>query len=449
MATSSSGDAGPDSGCPVCHGVGFVYPRLPSGKPDYSRVVACQCTKAADGTRQADLLKYSNLGALDRLTFESLKPEGKAEAHSAEAHSAEDGTGFHDAFDAARAFAVEPKGWLVLVGPSGSGKTHLGAAIANQRVKEGKPVLYVSAADLLDHLRSSFGAESKQPYDELFDQVRNAPLLVLDDLGVQSSTAWAKEKLDQLLNHRYAHRLPTVVLSIVPVAELDDRLRTRLSDTTLCQVFELGGARLTLSPTDWPPEFRLLKDMTFHNFNLKREGISVDERDNLERAYHTAAEFAKEPRGWLVLQGVNGCGKTHLAAAIVNYRYQQKKSALFVVVPDFLDHLRSTFNPESKISYDEYFEGVKRSPLLVLDDFGKQTAAPWAQEKLFQLVNYRYNARAPTVVTTNLSTDEMGSSMSSRLANPDVSIFFQISAPDYWASRPASRRSSRSVRREL
>jgi len=391
-----------------------------------------------DGTRQADLLKYSNLGALDRLTFESLQPEGKAGG----------GAGFRAAFDAARTFAAEPKGWLVIVGPSGSGKTHLGAAIANERLKQGKPVLYITAADLLDHLRAGFGAESQLRYDEFFDQVRNVPLLVLDDLGVQSSTAWAKEKLDQLLNHRYTRRLPTVVLSIVPVDELDDRLRTRLRDTTLCQVFELGAGKLALSPIEWPPEFRLLKDMTFQNFNLKREGLSLDERDNLERAYHTAAEFAKDPRGWLVLQGVNGCGKTHLAAAIVNYRYQQNKPALFVVVPDFLDHLRSTFNPESKISYDEYFEGVKRSPLLVLDDFGKQTAAPWAQEKLFQLANYRYNARAPTVVTTNLSADEMDSSMSSRLANPDISIFFQISAPDYWASRPAPRRAPRGVRRE-
>jgi DNA replication protein DnaC len=39
-----------------------------------------------------------------------------------------------------------------------------------------------------------------------------------------------------------------------------------------------------------------------------------------------------------------------------------------VVVPEFLDHLRKTFNPESKVSYDQLFEAVKTAPLLVLDD---------------------------------------------------------------------------------
>jgi DNA replication protein DnaC len=68
---------------------------------------------------------------------------------------------------------------------------------------------------------------------------------------------------------------------------------------------------------------------------------------------------------------VNGCGKTHLASAIVNYRYEARKPALFIVVRIFWDHLRKTFNPESKISYDQYFEGVKSAPLLVLDDFGE------------------------------------------------------------------------------
>ncbi len=442
MATSSNGETGAaslaSSDCPVCHGVGFVYPRLPSGKPDYSRVVPCECAKGTRGTHQADLLKYSNLGALDRMTFESAQPEGTGEGTG----------GFKRALEAARAFAAVPEGWLVIVGPSGTGKTHLGAAIANHRLKEGKAVLYITAADLLDHLRASFGSDSQQPYDEFFDQVRNAPLLVLDDLGVQSSTEWGREKLDQLLNHRHTRRLPTVVLSIVPLDELDDRLRTRLKDAGLCQVFELGGGKAALSPTGWPAEFRLQKSMTFESFDWKRPNLSLEDRQNLERAYQLAVEFAKNPDGWLVFQGLNGCGKTHLSAAVVNYRYQQEKPALFVVVPDFLDHLRSTFSPESKISYDDYFEGVKESPLLVLDDFGKQTTAPWAQEKLFQVVNYRYNARAPTVVTTNLSTDEMDSSISARLADPKISVFFHITAPDYWAGRPAPRRSPRPVHRE-
>ena len=65
--------------------------------------------------------------------------------------------------------------------------------------------------------------------------------------------------------------------------------------------------------------------------------------------------------------------------SIVNYRYQANKPALFVVVSDFLDHLRSTFSPDSKISYDQLFEKVKTAPLLVLDDFGEQTTTHWVK----------------------------------------------------------------------
>ena len=156
-----------------------------------------------------------------------------------------------------------------------------------------------------------------------------------------------------------------------------------------------------------------------------------EQRQNLESAYQVALQYAESPDGWLVFQGVNGCGKTHLAAAIVNYRYEAKKPAIFVVVPEFLDHLRNTFNPESKVSYDQLFEAVKNAPLLVLDDFGEQSATPWAQEKLYQVLNYRYNARLATVITTSNSLDEIEPRISSRLVDPKISMVINITAPDY------------------
>jgi len=147
------------------------------------------------------------------------------------------------------------------------------------------------------------------------------------------------------------------------------------------------------------------------------------------------------------LVGETGCGKTHLAAAIVNYRYEVGKPALFVVVPDFLDHLRSAFNPDSKVSYDELFESVKTAPLLVLDDFGEQSTNPWVREKLYQLINFRYNSRLPTVITTRYSLDDImekvDSSISSRLVDRKVSVTFGILAPDYRNERrPGQKRSA-------
>ena len=422
-----------------------MHPLLASGKPDFSRVIPCSCTQKERGKEhQTRLQRYSNLGSLTRLTFDNLSPQGR----SGNPISQEQ---FSQAYQAAKTFATEPKGWLVLAGPSGCGKTHLAAAIANERLSQGQPVFFITTPDLLDHLRSAFNPTSEIPYDEFFDQVRNTPLLILDDLGAQSSTPWAKEKLDQLLNHRFNNRLPTVVVSIVPIEELEERIRTRLVASNLCQMYSIDEEPPALFTSSWAPEFKQERDMTFDNFDWKRVNLLPEQRQNLEQAFHLALDFAKSPDGWLVLLGDNGCGKTHLAAAIVNYCYQVEKPALFIVVPDFLDHLRSTFSPESKISYDQLFERVKNTPLLILDDFGKQSTTPWAQEKLYQVINYRYNARLATVVTTNHSIEEIReiyNPIASRFVDPKISTLFNITAPNYWAGRPSQERTPRRGKKE-
>ncbi len=436
MDTWSGADEAEESSasanCPICKGAGFVHPLLPSGKPDFSRVIPCRCTQGTlDKEHQTHLLSYSNLGSLTRFTFANLLPQGR----SGNPINQEQ---FARAYEAAKAFASEPKGWLILTGSSSCGKTHLAAAIANERISQGYPAFFISTPDLLDRLRSTFSPSSETPYDEFFDQVRSAPLLVLDDLGAQTATPWAKEKLDQLLNYRFNSELPTVIVTITPINELGDRIRTRLTNLDLSRICVVEEKQ-ALSEYSWGLEFELQKTMTFDKF-ARRPNLLPEQQQNLEEAFNLAINFAKSPENWLVFQGDNGCGKTHLAAAIVNYRYQSKKPALFVVVPDFLDHLRSAFSPESKVSYDQLFEGVKTAPLLVLDDFGEQTTTPWAQEKLYQVINYRYNAQLPTVITTCCSLEEIEGRISSRLADSKVGTSFNIMAPDYRTDLRASRK---------
>ncbi len=439
-------ESAPSVNCPICKGAGVVHPLLPSGEPNFSQVVPCRCTqKDLDEERQTRLQRYSNLGALIDFTFDNLEPQGR----SGNPKSQEQ---FKLAYEAARTFAAEPKGWLILSGPSGCGKTHLAAAIVNECVSHGYPAYYMTVPDLLDHLRSAFTPNSEIPYDEFFDQVRNAPLLVLDDLGAQSSTSWAKEKLDQLLTHRFNGKLPTVIIPIIPLERLDERMQTRLTDSELSQVYKLEEEKPLSLDYAWGPEFKLQKSMTFDNFDWRRVNLPPEQRENLEQAFRLAFDFAKSPEGWLVFMGITGCGKTHLAAAIVNYCYQAGKPALFVVVPEFLDHLRSTFSPESKVSYDQLFEKVKKAPLLVMDDFGEQSSTPWAQEKLYQVINYRYNAQLATVITTRYSLQEIlegiESSISSRLVDPKISTPFNIMAPDYRGDlRPSQKRISRGGRK--
>jgi len=421
--------------CPVCKGAGFVHPALDSGQVDFSRVVPCRCSKGELRKKKTEYLeKYSNLGSLSQLTFDNLSPKKKA----ASAISQER---FAQVYQAAKAFADNPQGWLVFLGPSGSGKTHLACAVANHRLSLGEPVFYIGTADLLDHLRSAFSPTSDTTYDELFEQVKNVPLLVLDDLTLGSATAWAKEKLEQLLHHRFNTRLATVITSDVPLERTDERLRGHLADDEFCKVWTIEQK----SPLEYQSSLNLelLRNMTFDNFEHKRLELPLEQRQNLRQAFNLAVEFARSPEGWLTFQGINGCGKTHLAAAIANYQLAQGKPVFFVVVPELLDHLRSTFSPDSKTSYDEFFEKLKETPLLILDDFGEQSATPWAQEKLYQLINYRYNARLPTVVTTCFSLDEIETRISSRMVDPKLSVVFNITAPDYRGNVKPTRQTKR------
>ncbi len=195
-------------------------------------------------------------------------------------------------------------------------------------------------------------------------------------------------------------------------------------------------------------DLELLQKMTFDNFDWKRVNLPPEQRENLKKAYDTTLEFARSPQGWLVLQGDTGCGKTHLAAAIANYRLKEDKPAKFEVVPDFLDHLRFTFSPESTVTYDQLFEEVKNAPLLILDDFGEQSTSPWAEEKLYQVINYRYNARLATVITTRLTTDEMASPIVSRFLDHQFSMIFHITAPDYRTDATANRKKTARGRKE-
>jgi len=64
-------------------------------------------------------------------------------------------------------------------------------------------------------------------------------LLVLDDLGTESATPWAREKLYQLLNFRYNAHLPTIITTAKPIDELDERIRTRILDPRRSMVFAL------------------------------------------------------------------------------------------------------------------------------------------------------------------------------------------------------------------
>ena len=412
--------------CALCEGAGFVRKRVRLGHPDFGRAFPCACTRDEQAEdKRARLLRYSNLGPLSRLTFANLITRGRSP-------NAQHQEQFAAAVRDAMSFAEAPAGWLVFSGPSGCGKTHLAASIAGQCIENGTSALFMVVPDLLDHLRSAYQPGAESGYDELFELVRNAPVLILDDLGVQNATAWVDEKLFQLINHRYASQLPTVITTNLELTAFDQRIQTRLSDVTLSKVHQLeGGSGTSMGDLD-SLDLPLLRGMTFKPFDPKFYGRNPGEMRDAQEAYRTAMKYAEDPQQWLILAGHTGRGKTRLAAAIGNYCRENGRDVMLVVVPDLLDGLRAGYNPNNPRDFDAIFDRVRNTQLLILDDLGAQSGTAWADEKLFQLLNHRYNACLATVITTNLTTPEMEPRVVSRITDLEVSTIILMGAFDFW-----------------
>jgi DNA replication protein DnaC len=397
--------------------------RVPADDPRFGQAVPCKCARDESSRARGERLqRYSNIGPLARLTFRDLVLRGRSP-------DPRDQEQYRRCVEDARAFAEEPDGWIVLCGASGSGKTHIAAAIVNRIIERGEPALFVVVPDLLDHLRAAFQPGADVGYDELFERIREAPVLVLDDLGTQAPTPWAQEKLFQIINHRFNSRLPTVVTTNLHPEQIDERLRTRLTDTSIARVYVLesrrGGDLGALDVLEHP----LIREMTFDRFDARALHLPPDERRRVENAYRQALSFAEAPSGWLLLMGPHGSGKTHLAAAIANDRRRRGETPCFVVVPDLLDYLRRGFNADDPRSSYEAFDEMKQAPLLILDDLDTQTQIAWVRDRLFQLLNYRYTARLPTVITTALSLDELGERLASRLVDHAVCSVIVLGSP--------------------
>lgn len=418
-------------------------PDLPPGDPAFGKAIPCACKQRERLERRLrSVSAMSGQSTVRHLTFDSFLPEGNG-------LPPDRAQNLRRAFETCVTFALDPQGWLLITGAYGCGKTHLAAAIANACLAQGRTAVFLTLPDLLDHLRAAFGPANDMPYDALFEQLRSSPLLVLDDLGAQSSTPWAQEKLFQLLNHRYNLRLPTVITTNQRLEEMEPRLRSRLGDIGLVTRVSILAAdfRTGMGQTQSDlSSLALHRTRRFSNFDVNRSDLSAEERLNLKQVFQDCVDFADAPRGWLILAGDYGCGKTHLAAAIANEQIERARTdVMFVVVPDLLDYLRAAFSPQAGTSYDRRFDEVKRTPMLILDDLGTESATPWAREKLFQLLNYRYDAALPTVITTSQEQKKIEPWLRTRMLDVARCMFCGISASGYRGS-PSQQHAQRAQR---
>lgn len=165
--------------------------------------------------------------------------------------------------------------------------------------------------------------------------------------------------------------------------------------------------------------------MNFENFNVYKE---------VKAAYEGSKSMADNVGQlcWLGLLGDNGTGKTHLAVSVCKAWIQAGIPSRYTFVSLLLDELRRGFsNKNPEYNYETRFDYYCNIPLLLLDDYGVESATSWVQEKLDTIIDYRLMNNLSLIVTSNKSLDEMPPRIRSRLARHPKGKIIAILADDY------------------
>lgn len=130
---------------------------------------------------------------------------------------------------------------LLFYGNTGTGKTYVACEIANALIDKGIPVLLISLSEYLKVIQGTF---DKKEYMDSFDSFE---LLILDDLGVERDTAFAKEQVYDVIDSRYTSGKPMLIttnLSMEKIKNPEDIENMRIYDRVLerCFPIEVSGA---------------------------------------------------------------------------------------------------------------------------------------------------------------------------------------------------------------
>lgn len=180
-------------------------------------------------------------------------------------------------------------------------------------------------------------------------------------------------------------------------------------------------------------ESGLSKRAGLQRFDSFRPDEGQAEAFQAAQAFVKAFLAGKNAGEGLLLAGGVGCGKSHLAAAIVNEIVDNlhlpdndaemygkgitppalpRSPVRFVSTLELLERLRAAYN--SGENPQGILRPYKEAKLLILDDLGAEKPSEWVQERLFEIIDRRYNDCAPVVITTNANMAELGGKLGDR-----------------------------------
>ena len=131
---------------------------------------------------------------------------------------------------------------LLLWGDVGTGKSFAAACIANALLEQATPVLMTNFSKILNQMGTMY-TEERYQYIASFNHY---PLLIIDDLGIERSTEYAKEQVYAVIDERYKANLPLIITTNLTIGEIrnpenvaDARIYSRVLE--MCTPIHVGG----------------------------------------------------------------------------------------------------------------------------------------------------------------------------------------------------------------
>lgn len=150
--------------------------------------------------------------------------------------------------------------------------------------------------------------------------------------------------------------------------------------------------------------------MSKRSLNYKFENFEVN--SNNKKVYQSLRDYSERfvnsgERKGLILTGNNGVGKTHLACSIANELIKNGIPIIYGTLINLLAELKNTYDNDNNISEMEIIKLYEKVDLLVIDDLGKEKPSEWGLEKLFTIINSRYENNLPVIITTNYDQNSL------------------------------------------
>ena len=217
--------------CPVCGGLGMVYPELDMDDPQYGKVVECPEGCEAVQKKRHDVHERT-LGRIERLMARESAPFDVTMADFVEVSRDGDrriGRGAATEYLREMALSVDGvrKRSLVFVGETGTGKTFLASAITNELRLMGVVVWYMRFGEMLQRVQACYDRESDVKPLDVIGALQRVPVLVLDDVGMHRNSEDRMDIVEAVVDYRYTRDLPCVMTTNLSQGELRDQWGAR------------------------------------------------------------------------------------------------------------------------------------------------------------------------------------------------------------------------------